>query len=565
MFKSSAERGVNNPRKRTISPPVLLFLILLFTALACDLNDIIGGGKPNAIITSPPSGSTFHEGEDVAVQSVSTDSKGVVRVELLVDGQVVRTDTPPTPQDQFTLVQTWKATQGSHTLLVRAYNAQNAGSDPAAISIQVSPAIAGGPTAAPGVPSLTPAPGVPSITPAPGGCTNNAAFVTDVTVPDGSTINGGQTFNKIWRLSNNGTCTWSAGYQFVFVSGEAMSPNTVISVPSTAPGATADLLVPMTAPTAAGSHSGNWRLRSSGGALFGATVTVKINVPGAASPTNTSAPTGCSGNPVIASFAASPNPVTAGTTVTLNWGAVTNADSVDINQGIGGVGTPGSTTVTPASTTTYTMTAHCGSNVTTSSVTVTVNPASVANFGGHWDTNFGPMDLTQTGASVTGTYSHYGGGCTGGTINGTVSGSTLDGTWGNCGSGSIHFVMAGGGVRWDGNWGGSNKWCAARSGVALASGCGFSGHWNLNTNGANETADLTQIGSSVTGSYTKGTVSGTLTAWTLNGTWNCCSSSGSFAWFIDSGGNLFFQGNYSNLPWCGWRDGQSQPSPCKKP
>jgi Ig-like domain-containing protein/Big-like domain-containing protein len=563
MLKEASQQGANDPRKRTISPIILLFLILSFTALACDLNDILGGGKPNAIITSPPSGSTFHEGEDIAVQSVSTDSKGIARVELLVDGEVVRTDTSPTPQDQFTLVQTWRATQGNHTLLVRAYNTQNSGSDPAAISIQVAPAIAGGPTAAPGVPTVTSATGVPSITPLPGGCTNNSAFAADVTIPDGTTINGGQTFNKIWRLSNNGTCTWGAGYQFVFASGEAMSPNTVIAVPSTAPGATADLLVPMTAPTAGGQHSGNWRLRSSGGALFGATVSVKINVPGAPPPaTNTPVPAGCSGNPVIASFTASPNPVASGATVTLNWGAVTNADSVDINQSIGGVGTPGSTTVTPSSTTTYTMTAHCGSNVTTSSVTVTVT-----TFSGHWDTNFGPMDLTQTGSSITGTYSHYGGGCTGGTISGTVTGSTLDGTWGNCGSGTIHFVMAGGGVRWDGNWGGSNKWCAARSGVALAAGCGFSGHWNLNTAGnPPNTADLTQIGNTVTGSYgTGGTItSATVTAWTLNGTWNINAQSNSFTWVIDSAGNLYFRGNYSpgSTAWCGWRDGQSQPSTC---
>ncbi len=554
-----ARQVANYPCKRTLSPFILLFLILLLSALACDIGDIIGGGKPNAIITSPPSGSTFHEGEDIAVQSVSTDAKGIDHVDLLVDGQVVRTDKTSSPQEQFTLIQTWKATQGSHTILVRAYNTQNVGSDPAAISLQVLPTIAGGvATPTSGVPPTT-APGIPSITPAPGGCTNNSAFVADVTVPDGTTLNAGQTFNKIWRLSNNGTCAWSAGYQFVFASGEAMTANTVISVPSTAPGATADLLVPMTAPSGAGSHTGSWRLRSSGGVLFGTTASVRITVPGAPAPTatNTSVPVGCSGNPVIASFTASPNSVTAGATVTLTWGAVTNADTVDINQGIGGIGTPGSTTVTPATTTTYTMAAHCGTNTVTSSVTVTVTPVVLANFGGHWDTNFGPMDLAQTGATVSGTYSN--GSCTG-TISGTVSGSTLDGTWGSCGSGSIHFVMAGGGNRWDGNWGGSNKWCAARTGLALASGCGFAGHWNLNTAGnPPNTADLTQIGTTVSGAYgTGGTITGTVTGWTLNGTWNINSQSNSFVWVIDSGGNLNFRGNFSpgSVSWCGWRDGQ---------
>lgn len=575
MLKSPVEQIVNSPRKRTLSPIVLLSLILVFTALACDLSDLTGGGKPNAIITSPPSGSTYHEGEDVAVQSVSTDSGGILRVELLVDGQVVRTDTAPSPQNQFTLVQTWKATQGSHTLLVRAYNTQNAGSDPAAISISVSPSIAGGPTvpptSAPGVPTLTPAPGIPSITPAPGVCTNNSAFVVDVTIPDGAAVNAGQAFNKIWRLSNNGTCAWSVGYQFVFVSGEAMTANTVISVPSTAPGATADLLVPMTAPGGAGSHTGSWRLRSAGAVLFGATVSVKITVPGAPS-TPTTVPGGCTGNPVIASFSASPNPITAGQSTTLNWGAVTNADSVEINQGIGGVGAPGSTTVAPGSTTTYTMTAHCGGNVATSSVTITISGAAPGNFAGHWVHNFGTMDLTQSGATVTGTYHNsFDGG--NGTVAGIVTGNTLNGTYQKVQSHPIVFTLGAGGNTFDGNWAGTNQWCGARSGVAFPAGCGYSGNWTTFVTGNHNCAmTLTQVDTTVTGHYCNiagNTMSGTVTYSTspdeaiLTGTYS--SGSGPFKFYLFSYNGEYFQGNWATTnPWCGERSGASEPSPCLK-
>jgi hypothetical protein len=56
----------------------------------------------------------------------------ITRVELLVDGDVVRTDPSPSPQVSFTLIQTWKATPGTHTLGVRAYNTSGAASDPAA-------------------------------------------------------------------------------------------------------------------------------------------------------------------------------------------------------------------------------------------------------------------------------------------------------------------------------------------------------------------------------------------------------------------------------------------------
>ena len=361
------------------SSAVRLFLIGLFfapTLLACDLG---GGSKPTTVITAPPHGSTYNEGDDVAVQSTSADASGVTRIELSVDGAVVRNDTPPSPQTNFSIIQNWKATQGTHTLTVRAYNAAGAASDPAAVSIQVGPSVALNPTPtatfAPSVPTtVAPPTSVPPITapPVPGACTNNSAFVTDVTVPDGTNFSAGQTYNKIWKLSNTGTCAWGTGYQLVFISGEAMTSSTVVSVPATAPGATADILVPMTAPATAGDHTGSWRMRSADGAIFGQTVVVKITIPGAPPPAPPSS--GCSGNPVIASFTVASATITAGSSTTLNWGAVTNADSVEIDHGIGGVPAPGSTSVSPGSTTTYTMTAHCGSNTTTAQVTVTVTP-----------------------------------------------------------------------------------------------------------------------------------------------------------------------------------------------
>jgi len=79
---------------------------------------------------------------------------------------------------------------------------------------------------------------------------------------------------------------------------------------------------------------------------------------------------------VIESFTADPETIDEGDSSTLSWGLVSDADSVEIDQGIGGVGTPDSTVVSPATTTTYTMTAVGPGGTTTASVTVTVNPAA---------------------------------------------------------------------------------------------------------------------------------------------------------------------------------------------
>ena len=83
-------------------------------------------------------------------------------------------------------------------------------------------------------------------------------------------------------------------------------------------------------------------------------------------------PQGCNGTPNISSFTASPSTISPGQSVTLNWGAITNADSVEIDRGIGGVPSPGSTTVSPSGTTIYTLTARCKGTAVTRQVQVSV-------------------------------------------------------------------------------------------------------------------------------------------------------------------------------------------------
>jgi len=118
------------------------------------------------------------------------------------------------------------------------------------------------------LPTNTPIP--PTATPIPIPC-DRGQFVKDITVPDNTEIAAGSTFVKTWQLKNNGTCTWTSGYALVFYNGDAMSgpasaPITNGTVP---PGSTIDISVTLIAPSTPGTYKGNWRLRNSGGALFG--------------------------------------------------------------------------------------------------------------------------------------------------------------------------------------------------------------------------------------------------------------------------------------------------------
>ena len=107
---------------------------------------------------------------------------------------------------------------------------------------------------------------------------DNATFISDITLPDGTVVSPGQTLTKTWRVKNTGTSTWGSGYQLVFRSGEQMGAPGAVNVPSTAPGQTADISVPLTAPSESGSHQGNWSMRNPQGTYFGDPVWVKVTV-----------------------------------------------------------------------------------------------------------------------------------------------------------------------------------------------------------------------------------------------------------------------------------------------
>ena len=125
------------------------------------------------------------------------------------------------------------------------------------------------------------------------------AYVADVTIPDNTSMTPGQSFTKTWRVRNNGTCTWEVGFKLNFIGGNAMGASSVALTKAVAPGAEAEISVPMTAPTASGSARGNWRMSTAAGAYFGDEIYVLIVVGGStatapaasATPTNTSAPT----------------------------------------------------------------------------------------------------------------------------------------------------------------------------------------------------------------------------------------------------------------------------------
>ena len=136
----------------------------------------------------------------------------------------------------------------------------------------------GGPTSTPGgptptaggtlLPGLTPTGGTDPLPPTGG--TDSAEFIADVTVPDGTQYSPGDTFDKTWRLQNNGTSTWTTGYNLVFISGSQMNgPALQPLAADVPPGETVDLTVALTAPAEPGTHRGFWLMQNALGENFG--------------------------------------------------------------------------------------------------------------------------------------------------------------------------------------------------------------------------------------------------------------------------------------------------------
>jgi hypothetical protein len=135
----------------------------------------------------------------------------------------------------------------------------------------VSTATPGGATVTPGGPTVTPTATIATIPPT---ACDKAAFVADVTVPDGTVMYPGQAFTKTWELKNVGTCAWTSAYQLVFVSGAQMggpnSANFPLQQGQTVPvGKSVRVSVNLTAPTTAGSYRGYWMFKNPSGQQFG--------------------------------------------------------------------------------------------------------------------------------------------------------------------------------------------------------------------------------------------------------------------------------------------------------
>lgn len=217
------------------------------------------------------------------------------------------------------------------TIIVSSCNAQGTATQPVSPSSTETPpaqeSTAEPTTADIAIPTetlVTPSPEV-TATPSPEptrppndpNCTNSAAFVADVTIPDNAEIGAGAPFIKTWQVSNTGTCIWASDYTISHYSDERMGAPASVPLPLTYPGQTADISVNLVAPNSIGKHQGNFVIKNPAGLIMkvneDSRLWVIINVVN-----NTTAATAVSGDAGLVSSTCAFTSETVNITDTLN-------------------------------------------------------------------------------------------------------------------------------------------------------------------------------------------------------------------------------------------------------
>ena len=109
------------------------------------------------------------------------------------------------------------------------------------------------------------------------GC-NDAVYVSDVTIPDGTTMAAGQSFTKTWSLKNIGSCNWDTTYKLMYISGEKMRASDTAITSTVNVGSSGNVSVAMVAPSSTGTYYSYWQMADSTGNRFGGQIYVMIKV-----------------------------------------------------------------------------------------------------------------------------------------------------------------------------------------------------------------------------------------------------------------------------------------------
>jgi hypothetical protein len=124
----------------------------------------------------------------------------------------------------------------------------------------------------------TPLPTTLPATPTPS-CINNLAYISDLTLPDGTFVNPGESLDKRWQVENTGTCNWEEGYTLRLITGPEMGGVPEHHLYPARAGTEAVIRIIYTAPAEPGIYRSAWQAYDPNGQAFGDPIFIEIIVP----------------------------------------------------------------------------------------------------------------------------------------------------------------------------------------------------------------------------------------------------------------------------------------------
>jgi len=118
---------------------------------------------------------------------------------------------------------------------------------------------------------------IPTATINPADCINNLQYISDVTIPDNTSIAYGATIDKQWLVQNTGTCNWNADYRLRHVGGAALGAPEEIALYPARSGTQATIQITFTAPFTDGPYESAWQAFDPSGLAFGDPIYIRIN------------------------------------------------------------------------------------------------------------------------------------------------------------------------------------------------------------------------------------------------------------------------------------------------
>jgi Ig-like domain from next to BRCA1 gene len=113
----------------------------------------------------------------------------------------------------------------------------------------------------------------------PEDCEDSAVFVEDVSLPDGTIVESGEFFVKIWRVRNDGSCTWTPSYGVDYAQGNPIEWQALAITDIVAPGETAEVGISAQSPANAGIYQAWWQMRNANGNRFGDQLGLRFEAP----------------------------------------------------------------------------------------------------------------------------------------------------------------------------------------------------------------------------------------------------------------------------------------------